>query len=94
MLRRVGVCTVGELGQQRGAEVDQNDAGGTGRKLRITVRHHIVHQLGQGARGLYPGRTASHHHEGERSIIEQLRLGRTVLEEAQHAVAHPFGIGD
>ena len=75
LLGRVGVGLVGEGAAARVCPRSTRItfARGDG-ELRIDVRHHVVDELGERARGLHPGRPAADDDEGQRAVVDEFRV--------------------
>ena len=74
------------------AQVDQDHLCPGDGQMGVDVGHHVMDQLAQRPRGLDPGRPGADDHEGERALVDQLRLGAGVLEQLEDPGADPFGV--
>jgi hypothetical protein len=62
------------------------------RQMWIHMRHHVVHEFREGTGGLDAGRSGPDDDEVERSILDQIGLGRRVAEHLEHPRPNPFGV--
>ena len=91
-LGRVHVRLVGERGEDDVAVVDERDRRRADVEVVISLRHHLVDQVGERTGRLDAGGSRADDDEVQRSLLETPGLEVGVLEQAQHPVAEVLGV--
>ena len=93
LLAGVVVRLVTEPVEQVVAVVDDDHAVMAAVEVRIEVRHHLVHELGDGTGGLHAGCPTADDHEGQRALLDVARVGEGARggRQRDHGLGHRWG---
>ena len=73
--------------------IDEVDARAIDLEGVVSLRHHLVHEVGERSRGLDSGRACADDHEVQRALVDELRLVRRFLEQLEDSGAQLLRVG-
>ncbi len=83
-----------ERRQQMRQKLDQHDPSSADGQAGVVLGEDHVEQLGERARGLHSCRAAADDDDGERAVVDQLRVGVGRLEAVEDVVPQADGVGE
>ena len=78
--------------EQLVAHLDEHDPGPVDVDAAMVVAQHHLEQLGEGTGHFDTGRSATHHHEGQRAVVDHRRIRVGGLETLEHVVPQALGV--